>query len=281
MIIEKEESTSLFFKFCVAALAFILVSGVAFADFATDYKTSISLLYLVPIILAVWYSWGIIGYMLAILGGSSDSILTIIFNQQHGGITTLNSVTQSIFFLAFAYLLTARKKMIGRLKLLSRTDPLTELVNSRYFFEVGNIEIERAFRYKHPFSLVYIDMDDFKKVNDTLGHSAGDALLREVASKVRSTIRKTDMMARLGGDEFAVLLPETDVDNARSAVKRIQASLTGIKIQKPGPVTFSIGVVTNTGHPCPFDEMISEADSLMYEAKRSGKNAVREKVITG
>jgi len=262
-------------KLAVAALSLVFIAYVALADYLTKYQTAVSLLYIVPIVASAWASWEFVVILIAGLSGISDSAVTCLYTRTDTPINILNSAIQTVFFVIFAACLIALKRSQGRLKMLSRTDPLTELLNSRYFFETGNLEIQRAFRYKHPFSIVYMDIDNFKVVNDTLGHSAGNVLLRDIAKNVKSAIRKTDTMARLGGDEFALLLPETSGDAAKAAVDRIQASLSGIKMSNNMPVTFSIGVVTDIAHPSTFDELIKAADALMYEAKRAGKNTAR------
>jgi len=266
-------------KLGVALFSLILISGVATIDFITEYKTAVSLLYLVPIVLVTFFSWDYITIPIAVLSGVSDTIFDYACHRTFTDINTLNSITQAVFFLVFAYVLLALKRSQARLKILSKTDPLTELANGRCFFETVNSEIQRALRYKHPFTIVYLDVDNFKNINDALGHSAGDALLRDIARKVKGTVRTTDTMARLGGDEFAILLPETGSDNFNGALGRIQNILSQIKSLNGAQVTFSIGVITNNCRPCTFDEVIMAADGLMYEAKHSGKNAVKTGVF--
>ena len=267
------------FKFGIAAFALFFITGVAIIDFNTGYKTAVSLLYLVPIILTAWFSWRPTAFLIAGLSGVSDSVVNIIMRKPYADINTLNSLTQFVFFGVFTYVLLELKKSQGILRKLSRTDSLTGLVNSGYFFEIGNGEIQRTLRYKHPFSVVYIDVDNFKTVNDTIGHSAGDALLRKIAENVRSTIRSTDTMARMGGDEFAILMPETNDKAAGSAIGRIQNSLLSINMPKGAQVTFSMGVFTGNECHSSFNEVIKAADKLMYAAKHSGKNKVSYGVV--
>jgi len=262
-------------KLCVAALSLIFIAAVAIADFATKYETAVSLLYMVAIVSAAVFSWRYVAVLAAFLSGMSDAIICAL-SGSCSFMNKLNAGIQSVFFLVFVFVLLALKDSQERLRNMARTDPLTEVVNSKYFLDIGNTEIQRSLRYKHPLSVAYMDIDDFKTVNDTLGHSAGNALLREISEKVKKAIRKTDTIARLGGDEFAVLFPETDRDSARAAVGRIQKSLSDTKAPDVGPVTFSIGVITDNGESCTFDEMIKAADRLMYAAKHEGKNTVRE-----
>lgn len=262
-----------------AAVSVIIVAAVAAADYLTAYKTAVSLLYLVPLCLAAWFSWGIVAVAAALAAGLSDSILAAVTQRQWLALAELNSAIQSATFVALTAVLIALRRAHWKLERFSRTDPLTALANSRYFAEIGAAEVDRVVRYKHPLSLIFMDMDNFKAVNDTLGHTTGDAFLREIARTVRATIRKTDTMARLGGDEFAILMPETGAEGVRLAVLRIQKSVWEIRMPDGRRPTFSIGIITNTGRPGPFDDMISAADALMYEAKRAGKNTLRTGVF--
>ncbi len=138
--------------------------------------------------------------------------------------------------------------------------------------------MDRAARYQHPFTLAYIDLDNFKLVNDRFGHATGDRALSTVAGFIREHSRRTDALARLGGDEFALLLPETDEDVARAAIAKLRKGLTQ-EMQRHGwPVTFSIGVVTCRACPGSADELIAAADRLMYSVKNGGKDDDRYSV---
>jgi diguanylate cyclase (GGDEF)-like protein len=120
-----------------------------------------------------------------------------------------------------------------------------------------------------------MDVDDFKLINDRLGHSAGDRLLRLVADTIRQNVRGIDVVARLGGDEFAVLMPETDERAAQVVIRRVRRQLLEAARREDWPVTFSAGLVTWIAPPAGVDEMLRAADELMYDAKRHGKNTVR------
>ena len=158
-------------------------------------------------------------------------------------------------------------------KSLSRSDHLTHLANRRAFEESLEMECKRSRRYNRPITLVYMDLDDFKKVNDGRGHQTGDQVLAAVAEALRSSLRATDTVARLGGDEFAILLPETDAQVAPVIMKKLNAVLQNLVQRTRWPVGFSFGVVS---FPAPLDSpeaMLAVADKLMYEAKRTGKGA--------
>ncbi len=159
-------------------------------------------------------------------------------------------------------------------KSLSRSDYLTGLANRRAFEELFEMECKRSRRYNRPITLVYLDLDDFKKVNDGRGHQTGDEVLLAVATTLRSSLRSTDCVARIGGDEFAILLPETDEEGARIIMNKLNAVLQTLLTPTNWPIGFSFGVVT---FPAPLESletMLERADKLMYEAKHSGKGAM-------
>jgi diguanylate cyclase (GGDEF)-like protein/PAS domain S-box-containing protein len=157
---------------------------------------------------------------------------------------------------------------------LSRSDPLTGLPNRRAFMEFAEIEKERSRRYSHSFGLAYLDLDGFKKINDTLGHAAGDMVLVTVAKVLRSNLRASDMVARLGGDEFAILLPETDPVAAKKVMSKLQELLRSAMRAGGWKVDFSIGLASFLDAPESVDYIIRLADELMYSVKSSGKGAL-------
>jgi diguanylate cyclase (GGDEF)-like protein/PAS domain S-box-containing protein len=154
----------------------------------------------------------------------------------------------------------------------SRCDFMTGLYNRRAFYEMGEFEAKRAKRYQRPMTLLYIDVDNFKAVNDTQGHQAGDELLIQVGKTIKNSVRQTDITARLGGDEFAVLLPETDVAGGAVVSSKLHKTLGAEMEKNSWPVTFSLGCVTSNETHLDFDDLVKESDSLMYKSKKSGKN---------
>jgi diguanylate cyclase (GGDEF)-like protein len=157
---------------------------------------------------------------------------------------------------------------------LARTDFVTGAVSIRYFYELAQKELVRSQRYGRPLTLVYIDLDNFKSINDRLGHSTGDKVLREVTEAVRRQIRPTDTLARLGGDEFALLMPETDEGAAKTFTSRIHSSLVDEMLRNGWVITFSVGVVTCNEIPRSVDDMVKMADRAMYTIKTANKNGV-------
>jgi two-component system, cell cycle response regulator len=166
-----------------------------------------------------------------------------------------------------------------RLELLSITDGLTKLHNHRYFQDELARAFEESQRYQRPLSLAMIDIDFFKKVNDTYGHAVGDEVLKRAAALFRDSVRSTDLVARYGGEEFAVMMPETVLNDGITFAEKIRALIEGTPIDtQAGPIaaTVSIGVASvphsriNT-----HKELIIAADKALYRAKKSGRNQVQ------
>ena len=163
-------------------------------------------------------------------------------------------------------------------EVLARTDHLTGLYNRRYFFEQGELEIERAKRYAHPLSLVMFDIDHFKAVNDTWGHGTGDLVLRQVSTLIRETLRSVDLFGRTGGEEFAAILLETGAAEAAQVAERLRTAVAGAVIHTDGQVsirvTVSIGLAELKAHQTGIGDLMNEADRALYRAKHCGRNRV-------
>ena len=152
---------------------------------------------------------------------------------------------------------------------------MTGAVNARFFRALAQREIDRSARYLHPLTVAYIDIDNFKAINDVFGHMMGDKVLAVVAHIMQQQVRKTDVVSRVGGDEFAILLPEVGTDEAKSVISKIGCRLSEEMESKGWPVTFSIGVLTFIAVPPSAEDMLGMADRVMYTVKNSGKNSVR------
>jgi diguanylate cyclase (GGDEF)-like protein len=160
----------------------------------------------------------------------------------------------------------------------ARTDPLTGLLNRRAFLEEIRVRLGVVQRTARPAALVYIDVDNFKPVNDVHGHAVGDAVLRRIAERIRRSVRASDVVARLGGDEFAIWLDEADAEGARMKGRelvQIQTGLTEFSGLPDRPLGFSIGIaIVDPRKTDGVDELIERADRQMYLAKFSGKGRV-------
>lgn len=179
----------------------------------------------------------------------------------------------------FSFILRELKAREVELEHASTTDRLTRLYNSSYFLDKLKSEMLRAERYRHNLSLMVIDFDDFKIVNDTYGHLSGDRALRAMGTIIQSNLRRVDVAARYGGDEFMVLLPETALAKAVEVAERIRADTAGYAFKNDqgetiGPKTVSIGLAECSGYPATRRDFIKAADTAMYQAKSAGRNTV-------
>lgn len=156
---------------------------------------------------------------------------------------------------------------------LATTDSLTGLPNLRFLRETLGREIERVRRYQHPLTLIMIDMDGLKVINDRLGHEAGNRALQRLAEQIRSSLRSTDFAARFGGDEFAVLLPHANADEGERLAERLRSRLERDR-SLPLPLRASFGVATVLGALADADALLEAADRALYQAKRGGKNRI-------
>lgn len=166
------------------------------------------------------------------------------------------------------------RDLLAREQELSRVDPLTTVLNRRGFYEALEKERVRTLRYQHPITIAYLDLDNFKKVNDSLGHAIGDELLIQVAATLRSNLRRSDVVGRLGGDEFALILPETNANGAKVALGKLRLSLLEAMRFQDFAITFSIGAATFLSPPNSLDILIRMADETMYAIKAKGKDNV-------
>ncbi len=171
------------------------------------------------------------------------------------------------------------------LRVLSLRDSLTGLFNRRYFEEQLEIELSRAVRHQRPFSLFILDIDYFKKVNDSYGHRAGDIVLQKISKLFLKTVRINDMVARYGGEEFAIIAPETDVKGAAVLAERIRTSVEQTELRADSVkvnVTISIGVAAYqpSKKATTKTEILDSADSALYESKRNGRNKLSVSIVT-
>jgi diguanylate cyclase (GGDEF)-like protein len=259
-------------------LSLLLAVLIGVVDYMTGAEMSFSIFYLIPIGLVTWLVNRRTGILASIICAITWFVadLAAARTTWHPIVPYWNATVILGFFLIVTYILKASKNTLEQEKSLARTDPLTGAANRRYFFELAAQEMSRARRYQHPFTVIYLDLDNFKKVNDQFGHTTGDKLLKIVSATLLVNLRKTDIFARLGGDEFAIILPETGADPSfRMLINKLQQSLLQVMQANQWPVTFSIGVVIFTSPPPTVDEMIRIPDDLMYSVKHGGKNMVK------
>lgn len=236
--------------------------------------------YAIPIALASWYGSRKSGILLTLLSALLLVLVEVFLLQSHMSIATylFQSLSYIFAYLGLAIIVTSFRNIHRIEAIAADTDDLTGISNSRSFYvELAN-ELVRSHRYEHVFSLAYLDIDDFKHINDSQGHLEGDRLLIEVAKCLKTTLRKTDTAARLGGDEFACLFPETDQDNAKIAFANTSEMLKKRMKEHGWDVTFSAGLVTFDTIPDDVKEALNVADELMYSVKHGEKNNVAFRV---
>ena len=262
----------------VAGIVCIAVIGGL--DYLTGYKIAFSVFYLFPVALITWY----VGKRLGIAASIASALIGLLADLGTGhsyanpAIYIWNSLIRLSFFIIIATLLYALRKAHQLEKELAGIDSLTGAANTRSFSDLVHMEIKRSQRNRQPFTIVCIDLGNFKLVNDRFGHSTGDRVLCAIVKQAKSQLRKADVVARIGGDEFAFLLPETNQAAAQTAIHRVQNSLQDEMSRNNWPVTFSIGVLTCVKTTQSSDELIKRADELMYWAKKNGKNSIQYSV---
>ncbi len=254
------------------ALAGALLIGVL--DFLTGIELSFSLFYLGPIAIAAWYL-GLpagcgIALLSAVLWAIADLAAGHLYSQHW--MLLWNSIIRLAFFVMVTVLLVRLKDALNVKEALANTDHLTRLLNRRAFNERLELELKRAVRYRQAFTLVCFDLDNFKQVNDSMGHDAGDELLQCVGTVIESHIRDVDAAARLGGDEFAVLFPLMEPEAAGKTLPKLRSDLLAAMEQRGWPVTFSIGAITFVRPSGKLRDVLKAVDELMYKVKRQGKN---------
>ena len=258
-----------------------MVAVIGYIDHLTGTEVSISIFYLLPVAFAFWKGGLWPGVATATAGAAAWLIADLFAGHQytHPVIPYWNALMRGLIFFTVGILLVRLKRVLERETHLATRDALTGIGNWRHFEAVAGRELGRAKRSGKPLSVAYIDLDDFKMVNDSLGHQAGDALLVSVASVLQQSVRTIDCIARLGGDEFIVLMPETGQNGARAVVARIRKMLEEALKEGHWSSTLSVGLVTFAGVPDSIDELIRKADDLMYRAKKGGKDSVAELIV--
>ena len=187
----------------------------------------------------------------------------------------INLLLISLFFASLFIFLGVSAKSRAKLRTLSRNDPLTGLANRLYFIAQVEALLNNAKRNESRLSVIMIDIDDFKEVNDTYGHMEGDRVLRDMAKTFENTLRQSDIIGRWGGEEFLIALPDTNREAALKVAEKIrQAIKNNVKTKEGAPITISLGLTTHVDKNTSLDTLIQEADTALYKAKKQGKDQV-------
>jgi diguanylate cyclase (GGDEF)-like protein len=258
----------------------LLVVVIALLDRLTGPFLDFGIFYLLPVVICAWW-YNFPGALFVALGATiAWNLVEIDEQHQIPEVCTLwNGITRFGTLTLVASLAARLHVGILRERRLARTDPLTGAANGRTFYERTEHEAKRASRASRPLTLVYIDLDNFKQLNDRLGHAAGDEALVHVVCVIHANLRQSDLLARLGGDEFALLLPETGSEAAIAQLTRLQSVLALEMVRKCWPLSLSIGAITFTLPDRGVDRMVQQVDALMYVAKKKGKGRIEHQVV--
>lgn len=267
-------------RLTLGGLLLIYLTG--YVDYLTGPDLSPQVLYILPVGVVAWCVGRGPGCLLAMNTAMARLIadhltvpgLALQFIPQ------ANAASHCAVALIIALTLAALRTRLDYEANLSRTDALTQVNNFRSFAERARDEIDRARRHQYSFAVAYMDCDNFKQVNDHLGHNTGDELLCLLAQTLNNNVRSFDIVARLGGDEFAILLPEVNATQTQVIMQRLRELLLRAMSDKKWPVTLSVGAVTFERPPDNVTQMLRIADATMYRAKNSGKDQVVNEIYT-
>jgi diguanylate cyclase (GGDEF)-like protein len=255
----------------VSCVAFVAVIGLA--DWLTGPDVSLVILYVLPVIVVTWLGrvrLGVITAFAVTVVGAGMAVIDP--GTTTGAVWLWNAAVPFAFYVLVVWLVAGQRALLETQERRAATDALTGTLTRRAFYERVEIELERARREDRPIAFVYLDVDGLKEVNDTVGHAAGDELLRRFVDLTTAAKRGADLFGRLGGDEFALLLVGTDLAEATRVADRVLDRLQ----HGPGSASSaSIGVVSCPHAPRQLEGIVRLADQLMYLAKRAGGAVVR------
>ena len=253
-----------------------LIVFVTALDAITGYDIKVTPIYIIVALYILWKGTSIAHFALVIV---MTALWTAIEfhdapNEHIDNYVTIVNMSMNILTIVVVSISMLALHRAAKMALSANTDPLTEIFSRRYIYDIMPVIIGELKRHNRSMAIMFIDCDNFKKVNDEFGHAAGDAVLRVVAMTIMETIRVGDIPVRLGGDEFIVIFREINDRNLSHVVQRCVEALNKEMNCREWPITFSVGVVEFDIPPENIDDAINYGDQLMYRAKREGKNRV-------
>lgn len=262
-------------KICITAFAGLILILVLFVEVSVTDDCTLLPFYILPVSLVTVYVMETLGYAFAF-----TSVVASLMIQHHyqGALHShdmSSTISKMIVLLIMVKILTLMNKLYLHENIKASTDGLTGLFNRSYFYSALESEFERSRRYDHTFSMAYIDLDNFKLVNDRYGHLRGDTVLQVVGRILRENVRTSDTVCRLGGDEFVIIMSHTTGEGALTAIKGLNEKLLQQMRVENLPVTFSIGIVSSCEKASQIQTIIDWSDRLMYNAKNEG-GAIRQ-----
>lgn len=266
----------------ILAMAVLLSVAVALLDMVFGFAHGLNILYVIPVVLASWRGRFVFGQVTAFLvaGGMTFTRMVAGVVHQDPGDTAAYFIPIAAYLCLVSYLVVVICRILFYEQRSSHTDPLTGLANWRLLIEEYRAEVARSRRYQRPLSVVYLDVDDFKAVNDLHGHSAGDEVLKSLAELLVSNTRTIDTVARVGGDEFALMLPETGEAGVRAMLERMHKRIGDSLVCAGKPVGISMGAAVFMDPPDNIEILLKAADRQLSLVKEAGKNAVKVAVVS-
>jgi len=262
------------------AVSLLMIGILAYFDYLDGPEVHLSALYMIPVYFSTWFIGFRAGTLLSLISGLTLLIDPIFYPHFYSGmgVVLMNLVSLLVVNTTFTVALTLLKNKHNELHEQLRRDDLTGLQNMKAFYELAERERHRASRLEWPVTVCFLDLDNFKAVNDSRGHLAGSELLKSTADILKGGVRATDLVARFGGDEFVLLFPDTGKEAAEVLAEKLKLELLeGFRAKDCG-TTPSLGLVTFIRMPKSVDGLVHPADQLMYEAKKNGKNRIEKKV---
>ncbi len=256
-------------------IGLLLVALVSVLDRATGSEVSFSIFYLTPVSFAAAFVSRRAGWVLAVVSAVAWGYLEVEGARAYSAswIVVWNGAVRLGFFVLVTEFIARLRRAHALQREMARQDSLTGLANARVFMEAAQQAIGASRRSGRPFSLAYVDLDRFKRVNDVWGHSEGDRLLKTAAELMATGVRSTDLVARLGGDEFAILMPDAGVERARASLARVSAALADAMAVR-WAVGATIGAITFLEPPSDVESAVRAADDLMYRGKQAGRGRI-------
>ena len=258
------------FAVCIAVI--LLLGSIRTA---TDAELTFASLVLLPVLLIAWLGGTLSGLLMAVLAATMWLVADIYSAREFSSIWIpwINALVRFLTYCLVVLLVCKVKSQFVKERELATHDALTGLLNRRGFMSRGQLEVKRSKRYPSHFTVIFMDLDNFKALNDGMGHSFGDAALRATGRAIQAATRTSDLVARIGGDEFAIAMPEIDFDSAHIAAHKLFNTVNCAMDAYP-PTRASVGVAWFQEPGIPFSDMLKCADELMYNVKAGGKNNI-------
>lgn len=263
-------------KSLLGFLGMLLLMMAAAGDYLTriNYVMEFSPFYIVPVSFFSWFIGKRASIAVAVIGVVLGFLIRVRMAPR--AIAWWEALVWLALYIGASLIVAELKKLYLHERHLSRIDPLTKVENRRALFEAASRAKSFSDRHDVPLSIAYLDLDGFKKLNDRLGHRAGDKVLAIVAAQIRKALRPTDIVGRVGGDEFILILPESDSETALRIIDRVRIDLDQAMQRRRWPITFSIGLVNFSPPLGSVSEMIRAADQAMYAVKSRRKGRLQQ-----